>query len=74
MSKRFVKASGNLDLAEALINESKTEINAALSILKSRDITACRRLPSKQGELFLYLPEENRALADICLGALVETI
>jgi hypothetical protein len=74
MSELFVKAGRDLDLADALIDESKTAINAALSILRPRDSTACYLLPPKQGELFLYLPEENKAPADICLGALVETI
>jgi hypothetical protein len=71
------KALEKLNVATALLGEARAElgmISGILNGLKAGKFTACHRLPPKQGELFSYLPEENKTLEAVCLGSLVETI
>jgi hypothetical protein len=72
----FEKASEECDFAAALLDETRAELYAASCILypsKNNELVTHPRHP-KQGELFLYLPEDNKVLAALCLNSLVETL
>jgi hypothetical protein len=73
------RTTEKLDAASCLLHTIKTELDDTAAILQeARQGKNWGNIKPicKQGELFsiAVLPEENEALARLCLGSLVETI
>ena len=80
-SKRMCWVMENSDRAAVLLYEIKTDLGEAAGILdeikRERSFQFLPICKCKQGELFSCLPnlpEENKALARLCLNSLVETL